>query len=83
MDRFSSWLAAWGYTLFLTPGEAVLSLHAPHVKRERPSGLATRNAPRPSRSQLTTTAAASTVRLQLIGANTKAEVAGIDPLPGE
>ena len=72
-----------GYTLFLTPGEAVLSLHTPHVKTDKLGGLATPNALRTPPSQRTATTPASTVRLQLIGANTKAEVAGIDPLPGK
>ena len=68
-----------GYTLFLTPGEAVLSLHTPHAKGAqlgRPTDV------RAPGGKGETTLPSSTVRLQLIGSNTKAEVAGVDPLPG-
>ena len=68
-----------GYTLFLTPGEAVLSLHAPHAKGAqlgRPTDV------RAPGGKGETTLPSSTVRLQLVGSNTKAEVAGVDPLPG-
>src|ERR1019366_5482837 len=72
-----------GYTLFLRPGEAVLSLHAPqsntgkHVGPPVPGTLG-----HPSK-QLPGTTPVSTVRLQLIGANTAADVSGIDPVPGQ
>ena len=85
-DRSVQFLARGaGYALFLTPGEAVLSLHAsppaaaktahlavqPHVKLPPPLGRPASALP------------PSTVRLQLIGSNTKAEVEGVDPLPGK
>jgi uncharacterized repeat protein (TIGR01451 family) len=72
-----------GYTLFLTPGEAVLSLHAPHAIADKPGDRAFRGTLRPSPRQLPSTTPASTVRLQLLGANTKAEASGVDPLPGK
>jgi uncharacterized repeat protein (TIGR01451 family) len=65
-----------GYMLFLTPGEAVLSLHAPRVNGDGGSVAGAKA------SQQATTPPPSTVRLQLIGANTKAEARGFDPLPG-
>lgn len=61
-----------GYTLFLTPGEAVLSLHASNAEPRKPGEVAVQSALPPS-----------TVRLQLIGSNIKAEAAGVDPLPGK
>ena len=69
------------YTLFLTPGEAVLSLHAPHTNADNIGGRATPNNRRPS--PLIATAPPSTVGLQLIGSNIKAEAEGVDPLPGK
>ncbi len=65
-----------GYTLFLTPGEAVLSLHA--VDKGGAKGAVRAHAPAADKSALM-----STVGLKLIGSNTKAEVAGVDPLPGK
>ena len=65
-----------GYTLFLTPGEAVLSLHA--RDKDGAKGAARAHAPAVEASSLV-----STVGLKLIGSNTKAEVAGVDPLPGK
>ena len=59
-----------GYTLFLTPGEAVLALHAAHPV----AASGTRSA---------STASPSIVRMQLIGGNTKAQVVGVDRLPGD
>ena len=60
-----------GYTLSLIPGEAVLSLHAVHPT------------PKGKRPEAQSSATVSTVGLKLIGANTKAEVVGVDPLPGK
>lgn len=61
-----------GYTLFLTPGEAVLSLNASAAAAKRPDASVPRSVLAPS-----------TVRMQLIGANSKAMAAGVDPLPGK
>ena len=72
-----------GYTLFLTPGEAVLSLHAAHANANKPGGLAAASALEATTGKLDRTLSSSTVRLQLIGANRKAEVSGVDPLPGK
>ncbi len=64
-----------GYTLFLTPGEAVLSLHA--VDKGGAKGAVRTHAPAAQASLM------STVGLKLIGSNTKAEVQGVDALPGK
>jgi RHS repeat-associated protein len=56
-----------GYSLFLTPGEAVLSLH-------RPANSATGNAEAGSTPAV--------VRMQLVGGNPSAQASGLDPLPG-
>jgi uncharacterized repeat protein (TIGR01451 family) len=72
-----------GYTLFLTPGEAVLSLHAPHTNTAKPGSLTAPSTLRPTPAQPRATLPPSTVRLQLIGANTAAKAEGIDPLPGK
>ena len=72
-----------GYILFLTPGEAVLSLHSPHASTAKLGRLATPNPLRPSPSQLSAGTPTSKVRLQLIGSNTAAKVEGVDPLPGK
>jgi uncharacterized repeat protein (TIGR01451 family) len=70
-----------GYTLYLTPGEAVLSLHAAHPNKKLPGAAVLAN----SRSNHGQVAASShsTVRLRLIGANTAAAPVGGDPLPGK
>ena len=72
-----------GYTLFLTAGEAVLSLHAPSAKTDGPGSLASVSTLRSPSNQLAATTASSTVRLQLIDSNTKAEATGVDTLPGK
>lgn len=72
-----------GYTLFLRPGEAVLSLHASALNPRRHFfPLASDTLHRSSR-QLTAPTPASIVRLQLIGSNAAAEAKGVDPLPGK
>jgi uncharacterized repeat protein (TIGR01451 family) len=83
-DRSVQFLARGaGYTLFLTPGEAVLSLHAPPANASKPGGLAVPHALPSSPAKLASTNPPSTVRLQLIGANTAAKAEGVDPLPGK
>ena len=64
-----------GYTLYLTPGEAVLSLHSSPPRPTKPGMTAAGKQP--------LTFLTDTVRMELIGANTKAQVAGLDPLPGK
>ena len=64
-----------GYTLFLTPSEAVLSLQKP-----RPTEGTVPSARAPARSDKARTA---TVRIKLIGANPQSRVQGIAPLPGK
>jgi len=62
-----------GYTVFLTPTEAVLSLHKP----EQP--------PLPSRekSSDSMSTASTALRIKLVGANPKPHVSGVDALPGK
>src|ERR1019366_3558101 len=59
-----------GYALFLAPGKVVLNLERQHP----PSAKAT--APTPE------AASVDTLRMSLIGANPKANAAGLDPQPG-
>jgi len=72
-----------GYTLFLAPGEAVLSLHsssnhlAEAVPRGLPSAIGMHDANR-QKSMPTS----STVHMRLIGSNPSAQAVGVDPLPG-
>jgi hypothetical protein len=84
-DRAVQFLARGsGYTLFLSSGEAVLSLHAsPHFNSGKPGNIpVSRIHPSTSTASASTTQS-SAVRLQLIGSNAKAEATGVDPLPGK
>jgi uncharacterized repeat protein (TIGR01451 family) len=72
-----------GYTLFLTPGEAVLSLHSPHVNSAKPGSVLAPRTGQSSIAKSASTAPPSTVRLQLIGADMAAHAVGVDPLPGK
>ncbi len=72
-----------GYTLFLRPGEAVLSLHTPQANAGKPAGAVVPGTLRHTPKELPAATPASTVRLQLIGSNTTAEAKGVDPLPGK
>lgn len=70
-----------GYSLFLTPCEAVLALHSARRKSARTS-----TNPGPdvrSTVDAQTSYSTSTVRVRLIGANISAGVAGLEPLPGK
>ena len=65
-----------GYTLFLTPGEMVLSLHASRPgDRIRPGA---HSASLPVKSERWSSA----VHIQLVGSNKDAKVSGVDRLPG-
>ena len=64
-----------GYTLFLTPSEAVLSLRGTADKPKAPGGLGRTQAPSPPLP-------AAVLRLKLLGANAQTQVRGVDPLPG-
>ncbi len=71
-----------GYTVFLTSGEAVFSLHSRSKSigsPERPSSTLFQHGSGASGSVLES----SSVRLQLIGSNTAAEPSGVDQLPGK
>ena len=72
-----------GYTLFLTPGDAVLSLHASLPNAVKTGNPASTRARYSSAAKLASTTPPSIVRLQLIGANTAAQAKGVDPLPGK
>ena len=72
-----------GYTLFLTPHEAVLSVHRRDAKASMqgiPRGLPAARMPRERPNPMPSSA---TVRLSLLGSNPRAEVTGVDPLPGK
>jgi hypothetical protein len=73
-----------GYSLFLTADEAVLALHKPAALSGQLSGnrklkLETRQSPIANHEPLVSTA----LRMQLVGANSSAKVAGVDELPGK
>jgi len=72
-----------GYTLYLTPGEAVLSLPAPPPDRAGSRGPGIPKALPSSAARVASTTPPATVRLQLIGANIAATAGGVDPLPGK
>ncbi|MDA2935176.1 SBBP repeat-containing protein, partial [Acidobacteria bacterium AH-259-D05] len=66
-----------GYTLFLTPGEAVLSLSKPGEPNTSVEGS---TEPDAEHSQPT---APALIRMQLVGANTTPQIMGLEELPGE
>jgi len=73
-----------GYTLFLTPGEAVLSLHATAADETKSGAVVgPHRLPSSSAGKAAPATPPSTVRLQLIGANIAAKAEGLDPLPGK
>jgi len=63
-----------GYSLFLSPGEATLALHKA-ITQESASPTTGTQLPKEEQS--------SVLRLKLVGASAKAEVAGQDELPGK
>jgi hypothetical protein len=64
-----------GYTVFLTPGEAVLGLR--NGTRTKPRDLTRDSVSSPERRP------GDTLRIKLVGANTEPAFAGIDELPGK
>jgi uncharacterized repeat protein (TIGR01451 family) len=72
-----------GYTLFLTPGEAVLALHARPTNANRDGDTALSHARQSPAAKLASSTPPSTVRLLLLGANAAALAMGVDPLPGK
>ena len=70
-----------GYTLFLTPGEMVLTLHASLSGARKPHGAPSPSAIMPPAVEGADKSAA--VRMKLIGANKHAQALGVDPLPGK
>jgi hypothetical protein len=66
-----------GYTLFLTPGEAVLAVRKGHGK---PSKRLHKAAVTPDHPPETTT---TVLRMQLVGANPAPRIVGLDALPGK
>lgn len=71
--RVEFFARAGGYTLYLTANEAVMSLRAPGRRSSK-------NDRRPS---ATTTERSSSIRMRLVGANTRARIVGLDELPGK
>lgn len=67
-----------GHALFLTPGEAVLSLRTAAVKDQRNRDRFTQHKPFDSPSPISQ----SVVRMTFAGADAKAEMVGLEPLPG-
>ena len=67
-----------GHTLFLTPNEAVLSVRTAVVKDERNRDRFTQHKPFDSHSPTSQ----SVVRMTFAGADAKAEMVGLEPLPG-
>jgi len=64
---------ASGYSFYLTAKEAVMSFHAPPRSSSK-------DARRPS---ATTTEQSSSIRMRLVGADTRARIVGLDELPGK
>jgi PKD repeat protein len=74
-----------GYTVFLTPSEAVLVLRSPQTSDQPPAPLVARRDRRARAQREKETRpkrAAAVVRLGLVGANPDPGVMGLDPLPG-
>ena len=75
-----------GYTLFVTPTEAVLTLRAPSTRRPTTTNPKSSTRPGnlvPSEAQPTADAQSRVVRMQLVGANATARPEGRDELPGK
>ena len=75
-----------GYTLFVTPTEAVLTLRAPSARRPTTTNPKSSTRPGnlvPSEAQPTADAQSRVVRMQLVGANATARPEGRDELPGK
>ncbi|HUO03647.1 MAG TPA: SBBP repeat-containing protein [Candidatus Binataceae bacterium] len=66
-----------GYTLFLTANEAVLTLRKPEPK------LSASNPAIKNDRKIDSSPKSEVIRMRLIGANPKAKVEGLDPLPGK
>ncbi len=77
--RFLSW--GKGYTLFLTPGEAVLNLRKPVEPEEGNEQPAVKARSRDVRGSPVVQTA--TVHLQLVGANQRPHVTGLEELSGK
>ena len=69
-----------GYSVFLTPTEAVLSLRGPSDSKAQPGTGAGGTITEPEAIQKRT---GSVVRMRLIGANSEPQVTGLDGLPGK
>jgi hypothetical protein len=70
-----------GYTLFLAPGEMVLSPHVSPPPAANRHGTAFRSETMPP--AWAGAGKPDVVRMQLIGSNEQAQVLGLDPLPGK
>ena len=74
-----------GYTVFLTPSEAVLVLRSPEPSERTHPVLPVldRRPPRLRERKTSPERDTTVVRLGLVGANPNPEVAGLEPLPGK
>jgi len=78
-----------GYGLFLTPTEVVLSLHKPKTaatetgKSPDQANLLNPDGKTLSKAGQTSPAIATTLHMQLVGANPNSKVGGLDELPGK
>jgi len=82
-DRKVNFLArGQGYSLFLTPGEAVMSLQVSEAKPTSASTKFTHNKTAAAPSAARPVVHGAVVRTRFVGANPNATVSGIDELPG-
>jgi PKD repeat protein len=75
-----------GYTVFLTPSEAVLVLRSPEPSEQTHGPVLPgldRRPPRLRERKTSPERDATVVRLGLVGANPNPELAGLEPLPGK
>lgn len=68
-----------GYSLFLTPGEAVLAVRRPAARGAGKHSLAGHASVAPATSEVPP----AVIRMKLIGANPPGKIIGVDPLPGK
>jgi len=73
---------AHGYSLFLTPTEAVLALNSPQ-STPRPQRAIADPISASSATSAVKSSSAAVVRMKLVGANPEPQVAGVEELPGK
>ena len=73
-----------GYSLFLTPKEAVLTLRKPAAEQPATAARKAQSAEaKQAETKTTESAQAAVLRMQLVGANPTPKVLGETPLPGK